>query len=85
MLISKLFMVSFYLLSKIQIKNHVLSFLKYVFTFYRTSEEVSALPKPILGLNGVSGRATLEVIKRLDQTGTVVTYGGMSKQVSVDT
>lgn len=46
----------------------------------RKSEEVSALPKPSLALNCVSGRSGTEVLRQLASKGVMVTYGGMSRQ-----
>ncbi|KAJ7304226.1 hypothetical protein JRQ81_011762 [Phrynocephalus forsythii] len=36
--------------------------------------------KPILALNGVGGKSATELLRHLQHKGTMVTYGGMSKQ-----
>ncbi|XP_067010662.1 enoyl-[acyl-carrier-protein] reductase, mitochondrial [Anabrus simplex] len=63
-------------------------------TYVFTEEEVRAidlfkkaiLPKPRLALNCVGGKNALEMMRHLDQRGTMVTYGGMSRQpVSIPT
>jgi trans-2-enoyl-CoA reductase len=48
---------------------------------------VKALPKaPLLGLNCVGGQSSSQLVKFLGNSGTLVTYGGMSKQpVTVST
>ena len=38
------------------------------------------IPRPKLGLNCVGGRATSDLLRVLDKSATLVTYGGMSKQ-----
>nr|XP_020655348.1 trans-2-enoyl-CoA reductase, mitochondrial [Pogona vitticeps] len=38
------------------------------------------VPKPILALNGVGGKSATELLRHLQHKGTMVTYGGMSKQ-----
>ncbi|KAK9394673.1 trans-2-enoyl-CoA reductase mitochondrial [Crotalus adamanteus] len=38
------------------------------------------IPKPSLALNGVGGKSATELMRHLRQSGTMVTYGGMSKQ-----
>ncbi|CAF0755755.1 unnamed protein product [Didymodactylos carnosus] len=38
------------------------------------------IPRPKLGLNCVGGRATIDLLRILAKSGTMVTYGGMSKQ-----
>jgi len=44
------------------------------------------LPKPKLALNAVGGSSATEMIRLLDNAGTMVTYGGMSrKPVTVPT
>mgnify|MGYP001052900345 CR=1 FL=1 len=40
----------------------------------------STIPRPKLGLNCVGGKATTDLLRVLDKAGTLVTYGGMSKQ-----
>jgi mitochondrial enoyl-[acyl-carrier protein] reductase / trans-2-enoyl-CoA reductase len=40
----------------------------------------STIPRPKLGLNCVGGRATSDLLRVLDKSGTLVTYGGMSRQ-----
>ncbi len=40
----------------------------------------STIPRPKLGLNCVGGRATSDLLRVLDKSATLVTYGGMSKQ-----
>ena len=40
----------------------------------------SSIPQPKLALNCVGGRATSDLLRVLDNCGTLVTYGGMSKQ-----
>lgn len=40
----------------------------------------SVLPAPKLVLNCVSGKAVIELIKAMAENGTLVTYGGMSRQ-----
>lgn len=40
----------------------------------------SSIPRPKLGLNCVGGRATSDLLRVLDKGGTLVTYGGMSRQ-----
>ncbi|XP_024917086.1 enoyl-[acyl-carrier-protein] reductase, mitochondrial isoform X2 [Cynoglossus semilaevis] len=37
-------------------------------------------PKPKLALNGVGGRSATELLRHLQRGGSMVTYGGMSKQ-----
>ncbi len=41
---------------------------------------MKSLPKPKLALNCVGGKASADLLKYLDRGGTLVTYGGMSKQ-----
>ena len=48
---------------------------------FKHKEVIKSLPKARLGLNAVSGKAVADMIKLLDDRATVVTYGGMSKQV----
>ncbi|XP_054855744.1 enoyl-[acyl-carrier-protein] reductase, mitochondrial isoform X2 [Eublepharis macularius] len=38
------------------------------------------IPKPLLALNGVGGKSATEMLRLLQHKGTMVTYGGMSKQ-----
>ncbi|KAG8200533.1 hypothetical protein JTE90_000606 [Oedothorax gibbosus] len=38
------------------------------------------IPKPSLGLNCVGGKSVSELIRNMKDKGTIVTYGGMSKQ-----
>ncbi|XP_058052123.1 enoyl-[acyl-carrier-protein] reductase, mitochondrial [Ahaetulla prasina] len=38
------------------------------------------IPKPSLALNGVGGKSATELMRHLRHSGTMVTYGGMSKQ-----
>ncbi|XP_063168130.1 enoyl-[acyl-carrier-protein] reductase, mitochondrial isoform X2 [Candoia aspera] len=38
------------------------------------------IPKPSLALNGVGGKSATELMRHLRHNGTMVTYGGMSKQ-----
>ncbi|KAJ6663722.1 hypothetical protein lerEdw1_009801 [Lerista edwardsae] len=38
------------------------------------------VPKPVLALNGVGGKSATELLRHLQHKGTMVTYGGMSKQ-----
>ena len=38
------------------------------------------LPKPRLGLNGVGGKSSATIVRSMAPGGTVVTYGGMSRQ-----
>ncbi|XP_062995923.1 enoyl-[acyl-carrier-protein] reductase, mitochondrial [Elgaria multicarinata webbii] len=38
------------------------------------------IPKPMLALNGVGGKSATELLRHLQHKGTMVTYGGMSKQ-----
>nr|XP_034976154.1 enoyl-[acyl-carrier-protein] reductase, mitochondrial isoform X2 [Zootoca vivipara] len=38
------------------------------------------IPRPILALNGVGGKSATELLRHLQHKGTMVTYGGMSKQ-----
>ncbi|XP_066494561.1 enoyl-[acyl-carrier-protein] reductase, mitochondrial [Tiliqua scincoides] len=38
------------------------------------------VPKPMLALNGVGGKSATELLRHLQHKGTMVTYGGMSKQ-----
>lgn len=40
----------------------------------------SHIPKPSLGLNCVGGKSAAELIRHMKNKGTMVTYGGMSKQ-----
>ncbi|CAF2360804.1 unnamed protein product [Rotaria sp. Silwood2] len=40
----------------------------------------STIPRPKLGLNCVGGKATSDLLRVLDKSATLVTYGGMSKQ-----
>ncbi|UJR25874.1 hypothetical protein I4U23_007224 [Adineta vaga] len=40
----------------------------------------STISRPKLGLNCVGGKATSDLLRVLDKSGTLVTYGGMSKQ-----
>lgn len=39
-----------------------------------------SVPKPKLGLNCVGGKSAAELIRHMADKGTLVTYGGMSKQ-----
>ncbi|XP_069479115.1 enoyl-[acyl-carrier-protein] reductase, mitochondrial [Ambystoma mexicanum] len=39
-----------------------------------------SVPKPRLALNCVGGKSTTEMLRHLEHGGTMVTYGGMSKQ-----
>lgn len=51
--------------------------------FIRTPEMktlMATLPKPKLGLNCVGGKSVADLLKYLDRSATLVTYGGMSKQ-----
>ena len=41
---------------------------------------MKALPKPKLALNCVGGKACVDLMKYIEKGGTMVTYGGMSKQ-----
>ena len=43
-------------------------------------EMMKSLPKPKLALNCVGGKSSAELLKYLDKGGSMVTYGGMSKQ-----
>ena len=45
-----------------------------------TKDLLKSLRKPKLALNCVGGRASAELMKYLQKKGTMVTYGGMSKQ-----
>ena len=45
----------------------------------RTSEQLKTLPKPRLALNCVGGKNALEMARKLDDGGIIVTYGGMSR------
>lgn len=45
-----------------------------------TKELWKNIPKPILGLNCVGGRATTDLVRLLDHDSVLVTYGGMSRQ-----
>ncbi|XP_044291207.1 enoyl-[acyl-carrier-protein] reductase, mitochondrial [Varanus komodoensis] len=38
------------------------------------------IPQPVLALNGVGGKSATELLRHLQHKGTMVTYGGMSKQ-----
>ncbi|XP_041484809.1 enoyl-[acyl-carrier-protein] reductase, mitochondrial-like [Lytechinus variegatus] len=38
------------------------------------------LPKPKLALNAVGGKSIIALVKQIQDAGTIVTYGGMSKQ-----
>ncbi|XP_061453665.1 enoyl-[acyl-carrier-protein] reductase, mitochondrial isoform X2 [Rhineura floridana] len=38
------------------------------------------IPRPVLALNGVGGKSATELLRHLQHKGTMVTYGGMSKQ-----
>ncbi|KAG7469099.1 hypothetical protein MATL_G00125270 [Megalops atlanticus] len=38
------------------------------------------VPRPRLALNGVGGKSATELLRHLQSTGTMVTYGGMAKQ-----
>ena len=40
----------------------------------------STIPRPKLGLNCVGGKVTSDLLRVLDKSATLVTYGGMSKQ-----
>ncbi|CAF0877807.1 unnamed protein product [Adineta steineri] len=40
----------------------------------------STIPRPKLGFNCVGGKATSDLLRVLDKSATLVTYGGMSKQ-----
>lgn len=44
------------------------------------SKLLSDLPKPVLALNTVGGASATELARLLGEKGTLVTYGGMSKQ-----
>ncbi|XP_072170458.1 enoyl-[acyl-carrier-protein] reductase, mitochondrial-like [Diadema setosum] len=41
---------------------------------------LKGLPKPKLAINAIGGKSVISIIKNLQQGGTIVTYGGMSKQ-----
>ena len=41
---------------------------------------MKSLPKPKLALNCVGGKACIDLMKYIEKGGTMVTYGGMSKQ-----
>uniref|UniRef100_A0A3P9H826 Enoyl-[acyl-carrier-protein] reductase, mitochondrial n=1 Tax=Oryzias latipes TaxID=8090 RepID=A0A3P9H826_ORYLA len=43
-------------------------------------EVFKSCPKPKLALNGVGGRSATELLRHLQTGGSMVTYGGMSKQ-----
>ena len=43
-------------------------------------EMMKSIPRPKLALNCVGGKASADLLKYLDRKGTMVTYGGMSKQ-----
>ncbi|XP_008119697.2 enoyl-[acyl-carrier-protein] reductase, mitochondrial [Anolis carolinensis] len=43
-------------------------------------ELFKTIPKPVLALNGVGGKSATELLRHLQHKGTMVTYGGMSKQ-----
>ncbi|MCL4128156.1 UNVERIFIED_CONTAM: hypothetical protein GTU68_036887 [Idotea baltica] len=43
-------------------------------------EKLKGLPKPVLALNGVSGKPGTDLMRQLADGGTMVTYGGMSRQ-----
>ena len=45
-----------------------------------TKDLMKSLPKSKLALNCVGGKASADLLKYLDRGGTMVTYGGMSKQ-----
>jgi mitochondrial enoyl-[acyl-carrier protein] reductase / trans-2-enoyl-CoA reductase len=46
----------------------------------REAAKASGLPKPLLGLNCVCGEVATTMLKMLEQSGTLVTYGAMAKQ-----
>ncbi|KAH0631263.1 hypothetical protein JD844_005525 [Phrynosoma platyrhinos] len=45
-----------------------------------TKDLFKKIPKPVLALNGVGGKSATELLRHLQHKGTMVTYGGMSKQ-----
>ncbi|XP_072376308.1 enoyl-[acyl-carrier-protein] reductase, mitochondrial-like [Diabrotica undecimpunctata] len=49
---------------------------------FRTTDifKSGTVPKPKLALNCVGGQSSTELLRKLDQNGTLVTYGGMSMQ-----
>lgn len=49
--------------------------------FRKNKDLLDELPRPRLGFNGVSGKDAAELIRRMEEGGTVVTYGGMARQV----
>lgn len=49
--------------------------------FRENKDLIAELPKAKLGLNGVGGKDATELMRWVEKGGTVVTYGGMSKQV----
>ncbi|XP_015669816.1 enoyl-[acyl-carrier-protein] reductase, mitochondrial [Protobothrops mucrosquamatus] len=46
----------------------------------KTMLQLDEIPKPSLALNGVGGKSATELMRHLRQSGTMITYGGMSKQ-----
>ncbi|XP_046484787.1 enoyl-[acyl-carrier-protein] reductase, mitochondrial [Neodiprion pinetum] len=45
-----------------------------------TSIFKNKLPRPKLALNCIGGKSALELLRHLDKNGTIVTYGGMSRE-----
>lgn len=59
-----------------QIKN----FAYYIFRSPMMADIFKSIPKPKLGFNCVGGKSAAELIRHMADKGTLVTYGGMSKQ-----
>ena len=49
-------------------------------TTHHMTKLLSDLPKPKIGFNCVGGDSVRTLIKHLDASGTIVTYGGMSRK-----
>ncbi|KAL8220432.1 UNVERIFIED_CONTAM: hypothetical protein K2H54_045707 [Gekko kuhli] len=45
-----------------------------------TKDLFQKIPKPLLALDAVGGKSATEMLRHLEHKGTMVTYGGMSKQ-----
>lgn len=57
--------------------------MNFFFFFSRTpkmADIFKSIPKPKLGFNCVGGKSAAELIRHMADKGTLVTYGGMSKQ-----
>ena len=63
---------------KTSFSNNKILFFIYLETLRNTLW--TTIPRPKLGLNCVGGKPTSDLLRVLDKSATLVTYGGMSKQ-----